>query len=127
MKFDEYIKKAFVMLEAGENPAQPPTQDSGGAPTPNGGAPSASNPKDLEKAGKSMSDNVENAEDALAKIAKRLIYSFRQILQTNDISERTGFLDKLDKAVAMGKGNTALQELEKVCDEYFPQAEPQEQ
>ena len=115
MKFDRLLKRKFVLLEQ-DAQGQPPTDPNAapaGAPPP----PQAPAPADDK--------SVQNSEEALLEVAKKLILCFKQITEANDIKERDSLIQDLMKA-SVGPANTALQAIGKVCDEYSPQAIPQQ-
>ena len=69
---------------------------------------------------------VQNSEEGLLEVAKKLILCFKQISEANDLKERDSFIQDLMKA-SVGQASVALQAIGKVCDEYSLQAIPQQQ
>ena len=117
MKFDNLIKKSYVLLEQDQAPA------AGGAPAAD---PSAQPPSAATSPTPNTDPNaVENSEQGLLEVAKKLILCFKQISQANDIKERDDLIQDLMDA-SKGEAKVALQAIKKVCDEYSPQAIPQQ-
>jgi len=118
MKFNRFIKKAYVLLEQDQAP-QPPS--AGGDPSAGGQPPSAAQPQ----AANPDPNQVQNSEEGLLEVAKKLILCFKQISESNDIKERDSFIQDLMNA-SKGEAKVALQAIGQVCDEYSPQAVPQQ-
>lgn len=116
MNFNRLIKKAYVLLEQDQAPA-------GAAPAAD---PSAQPPSAATSPTPNPDPNaVQNSEEGLLEVAKKLILCFKQISESNDIKEKADFIQDLMDA-SKGEAKVALQSIKQVCDEYSPQAVPQQ-
>ena len=123
MKFDKIIKKSYFLLEQDEQGNMPPTPSvkGQGAPSSSGDAKVAV--AGLEKVGKKMGDQIENAEDELFTMSKNLIKVFNQVLKVdnidlNDHPNLKQILDKLNDASNVADAKTALPAIQQIIKSY---------
>jgi len=120
MKFDNFIKKTYTLLEQDEQQgaAQPPQQ---------GGNAGAADPSEVsaevDKVGKKMGDQVETAEEELYGMAKDLLKVIVQALQAdnvnlNDHPNLKQIVDKLNQSAGAADAKTGLPAIQQVIKSY---------
>ena len=99
MKFDKIIKKSYFLLEQDEQGNMPPTPSVGGQGAPSSSGDAKVAVAGLEKVGKKMGDQIENAEDELFTMSKNLIKVFNQVLKVDniDLNDHPNLKQILDK------------------------------
>jgi hypothetical protein len=130
MKFDKIIRRSYFLLEQDEQAGQQPPA-AGGAP-----APAAGDTKEaaagLDKLGKKMGDQVENAEDELFSMSKDLVRVFGQAmqadnLQLNDYPNLKQILDKLNNASSSADAKSGLPAIQEIIRSYAEDTTKKEQ
>ena len=123
MKFDKIIKKSYFLLEQDEQGNMPPTPSVGGQGAPSSSGDAKVAVAGLEKVGKKMGDQIENAEDELFTMSKNLIKVFNQVLKVdnidlNDHPNLKQILDKLNDASNVADAKTALPAIQQIIKSY---------
>jgi hypothetical protein len=123
MKFDKIIRRSYFLLEQDEQGNMPPTPSAGGQGAPASSGDSKVAVAGLEKVGKKLEDQVENAEDQLFTMSKDLISVFNQVLKVdnidlNDHPNLKKIIDSLTNASDVADAKTGLPAIQKIIKDY---------